>query len=155
APRSTARWKLAPVRLAPARLAPARLRRLSFTPARSQPGQSLLVPARKAARSAPCAPAGEPDAAKPARTTRLAANRRPRIARSLNCRGSPDHTRGIAAHAHGLYTFECAAATQVAARDAGVHEHGIHRSRRGAAGAGASRARIAAACPSRRGDAGS
>src|SRR5580700_1985487 len=57
APRSTARWKLAPLRFAPARLAPARLRRFMLAPARLQPGQSLVLPARNAAASGVCATA--------------------------------------------------------------------------------------------------
>src|SRR5262249_5439689 len=60
APRSTARWNDAPLRLAPARLAPARLRRLSWALARLQPGQSLVLPARKASTSCACAGLGAP-----------------------------------------------------------------------------------------------
>src|ERR1700730_18389819 len=51
APRRRERCRLASLRLAPARLAPVKSRRLSLAPERSQPGQSLLRPARKAATS--------------------------------------------------------------------------------------------------------
>src|SRR5437588_1143950 len=61
APRSTERWKLAPARLAPARLAPARFRRFRLAPARLHPGQSLAVPARKAAASCASATVPEPN----------------------------------------------------------------------------------------------